>query len=748
MKRRLLPLLLTVVLVVAAMVPVFALTAAADEITKYTFSDYTAGTQYAENEEHKLDDTVTVVTYDCHFTAQLRIYSSSTNNGYAIIQSTNPITKIAVNAGNKADTLLIYGSNDDGATWTEVGSITTTSTSYKDYSATFDSAAYKWLKLDVKGSNQIRIASMTLTTKEPENPSCAHKYSDWDVISPATCTENGQRQKTCSLCQDVVKEDIPATGHSYGDDNICDNDNCGYERPAGFVLVTDAGGLKVGDQIIIVATEYNFALGTTQNGNNRSQAAITKDGDVVSIDDNVQIITLEAGTVDGTFAFYVEGEKTGYLYAASSSSNYLRTQEDNDANGIWAITITDEGVATIKAQGTNSKNWLRYNQTSSLFACYGSGQQDIAIYKMPAAACQHDWADANCDTPMTCKICGATEGEALGHDWVNADCDTPKTCERCEATEGEALGHNFVNGKCSVCSAQPKFDAVSMLVSNDLALNYLVKVPTDFTGKLTVKFTVGGVDGKVIWGELQNELNNGRYVFSLYGIAPQDIAKNIKAELFVDGVKLEGADKDYSVLQYITNIKDKYKDDKKLVALLDSVLVYGQVAKDYIGADGDAIADAGLVNEALNAATKPNADFNLDANRPVGEKRPEGEKPYANYFTGASVRFDYVNKLCLKIYAEADEFTVYVDGEAVEAMHVSGNNYVVYVDVMIKDFDRLYKLEIKVDGVATHTMSYSVNNYLVAMWDDADLKNLAKATYLLGVAADEYAGAAVEDQLN
>ena len=38
------------------------------------------------------------------------------------------------------------------------------------------------------------------------------------------------------------------------------------------------------------------------------------------------------------------------------------------------------GVATIKATGTNTRNWMRYNSQSSLFACYASGQADISIY--------------------------------------------------------------------------------------------------------------------------------------------------------------------------------------------------------------------------------------------------------------------------------------------------------------------------------------------------------------------------------
>ena len=44
-------------------------------------------------------------------------------------------------------------------------------------------------------------------------------------------------------------------------------------------LVTDASELAVGDQIIIVAKTENYALSTTQNGNNRAQATVTKNDD-------------------------------------------------------------------------------------------------------------------------------------------------------------------------------------------------------------------------------------------------------------------------------------------------------------------------------------------------------------------------------------------------------------------------------------------------------------------------------------
>ena len=58
----------------------------------------------------------------------------------------------------------------------------------------------------------------------------------------------------------------------------------------------------------------------------------------------------------------------------------MKTQSAIDANASWAIQINSAGVATIKAQGTNARNWLRHNSGSSLFAAYASGQNDVCIY--------------------------------------------------------------------------------------------------------------------------------------------------------------------------------------------------------------------------------------------------------------------------------------------------------------------------------------------------------------------------------
>jgi len=71
-----------------------------------------------------------------------------------------------------------------------------------------------------------------------------------------------------------------------------------------------------------------------------------------------------------------------YLYAASSSSNYLRSQETVGVNAEWQITIaSDTGVASVVATGSSyTHNILQYNSTSSIFSAYSGAQVAIALY--------------------------------------------------------------------------------------------------------------------------------------------------------------------------------------------------------------------------------------------------------------------------------------------------------------------------------------------------------------------------------
>lgn len=174
-----------------------------------------------------------------------------------------------------------------------------------------------------------------------------------------------------------------------------------------YSLVEDIASLSVGDKVAFVgkAASNYYALSATQASNNRPVVSISSNGSSFVAYEDVEEITL--GQENGHWTFAVDG---GYLYAASSDSNYLRTQETNDANGEWVVTISGEGVASATAQGENTRNLLKFNSTSFIFSCYGSGQNDFYIYKKDATPSYDAAAFAQDLLDQTDAVC-STVGE-------------------------------------------------------------------------------------------------------------------------------------------------------------------------------------------------------------------------------------------------------------------------------------------------------------------------------------------------
>ncbi len=145
-----------------------------------------------------------------------------------------------------------------------------------------------------------------------------------------------------------------------------------------YYLITDADQLEPGRTYLIVNIEKGKSLGP-QGTNNRSakSVSLTNGNLIEGIGDDVRSVVL--GTRNGHWTFY-DAHEQGYLYAASSTANQLKTQATNDANGEWTIEIGEGGNATIKAQGDNTRNWLRYNSSQSVFLCRSSGSQDVHLF--------------------------------------------------------------------------------------------------------------------------------------------------------------------------------------------------------------------------------------------------------------------------------------------------------------------------------------------------------------------------------
>ncbi|MBQ2182004.1 MAG: hypothetical protein II400_07135, partial [Bacteroidaceae bacterium] len=153
-----------------------------------------------------------------------------------------------------------------------------------------------------------------------------------------------------------------------------------------FVKVTSTDELVAGGEYIIIAnypedSEGYYAMTTTQNTNNRGADGIYVSEDIAYIEpEHVQVITLE-GNSEGWY--FNTGD--GYLYAASNSSNHLKTEPapDENNNAKATIGISSDGDATIVFQGENSRNNLRFNNNNILFSCYEEASEMplVQLYK-------------------------------------------------------------------------------------------------------------------------------------------------------------------------------------------------------------------------------------------------------------------------------------------------------------------------------------------------------------------------------
>ncbi len=155
----------------------------------------------------------------------------------------------------------------------------------------------------------------------------------------------------------------------------------------GWWLVTDVNDLQAGDKIIIAATGLDYAISTETNNNNRKSKPITKNGaSLKDVADNIQQYALEIDA-NGLYSFKgtLGTDADKYIYAASTSSNYMKVSTTLDDNGKFTVAIASDGAATIIAQGANTRNHMQYNNKSTsspAFYCTDGSFGAVCLYKL------------------------------------------------------------------------------------------------------------------------------------------------------------------------------------------------------------------------------------------------------------------------------------------------------------------------------------------------------------------------------
>lgn len=283
--------------------------------------------------------------------------------------------------------------------------------------------------------------------------------------------------------------------------------------PVVYKLVTSASQLHVGDKIIVAAANYDVALSTTQNANNRAAAGVSK-GEGVIRDPSaaVEEITLEDGVKPGEYAMKASA---GYLYAASLATgdkNYLRTAAPADVTpelapfGSWDISIFDTVQKDNNSEKTETSNaakvivkdasrgLLRYNGSGSnnLFSAYEDNHATtylIHLYRLDVPA---DETARFKVTMPDADDAGAVSVPAAGKELeVYIFGNTPWTAE---VTGGATLSSASGNGNAILTLTVPENTGSS-------TLDYTVTVKTTASvAKDTYTFNLSQVSNTIVLG--------------------------------------------------------------------------------------------------------------------------------------------------------------------------------------------------------------------------------------------------------
>lgn len=270
-----------------------------------------------------------------------------------------------------------------------------------------------------------------------------------------------------------------------------------------FVKMTSIDELAEGIEVIIVNEEASKTMGEQQE-NNFYTVDVVFNVETAIPDEGATIMTLEKSG-----NYWCLKTSNGYLYAASSNKNYLKTESEIDENAKAAISFDDYGNATIQFQGDNTRNLLRYNPNTSgspLFSCYSSGQQPVQIYyRSSASSVVAPTITPETGTytdPQTVTITNNAEGTTV---YYTVDGTTPIS-ESSEFTAPFQLGKN---GTYVVKAISIGDDGSSNVTTSTITINITVAVPvfdkTDgmsFDAPYTIQLSAG--EGTTIYYTTNN----------------------------------------------------------------------------------------------------------------------------------------------------------------------------------------------------------------------------------------------------
>ena len=324
-------------------------------------------------------------------------------------------------------------------------------------------------------------------------PALGHDYGEYTVTKEATCTEAGEKTRTCSRCNAVDTVVIPALGHVDADqDGKCDR--CGAEIALDLYTLTDT--LTAGSVYVIAAKDADGKYWALSNFETGKEVTTCTEVSFANNAVNNPDATVLFKAVEGTYTPY-----TGIGFEGATEGNYLHLNAKavrvttSFQNGIFTVAAgTEPGSVSLKSCNEKYLSFAKGKFTVSASAA------NLYLFAKAPAAHVHAAALSEAAKAATCTEAGniaywmcecgklfsdaactveVSEADvtipALGHDYVRvvtpATCTedgyTTVTCSRCDYSDltdiVEAKGHSNYqyadNGDgthkvtCGVCAA-------------------------------------------------------------------------------------------------------------------------------------------------------------------------------------------------------------------------------------------------------------------------------------------------------
>lgn len=298
---------------------------------------------------------------------------------------------------------------------------------------------YGTLKKVVKVTQAAAPQMYTLTIGNPENVTITATYNVDQVINNGESAEleNGTEVTfALTIPEGYALENVTVAGEEEGQtveltENATTPGAYSFTMPTFNVTInatvakietttyTLATSVTPGKRYIIVGVNENTykAMGE-QKSNNRAAVDISVNDKTATVPSTAGAyeFVIDGNATDGYTIYDESEESTGYLYAASSEKNWLKTQKENDVNGLWTITFGEGGVASLQASQSQNRNVMQYNSSSSLFACYASASQSpVYLYEKEVSG-ETKVGDVNKDGDVTIADVTALVNIILGKD--------------------------------------------------------------------------------------------------------------------------------------------------------------------------------------------------------------------------------------------------------------------------------------------------------------------------------------------